>query len=334
MKWKLPILALMALLLRAECRLPDIAPDAVAHLSPSQLLDSGHYLRAEQILQPLSEANPKDGRVAWMLSRAKAALGKLEEAMLLAESAAAADPSNPAYHVQLAAVSGRLAEKASLLKRLTYARRAKQELDAAAALDPRNTEAQWGFMMFYYAAPSLLGGDKAKAQQIGRQLAINFPDVGAYYEGRLATEMQEPEKAELFYRQAVAENPLYFDAISGLATYYIRTKHNQAKAELWACQAVHADPTRGDAWALLARVYSMCGCWTQAIQVAERSEGIDPDNLSPWYAIGEVALEHGEQLEIAATSFRRYLSKPIEGNQPTDEMARTHLAHAESTKAR
>jgi hypothetical protein len=76
------------------------------------LLDSGHYLRAEQILQPLASDpafDPKaSARIAWMLSRAKAALGKLDEAMTLAETALAGDTPSPAYHVQVAAVAGRL----------------------------------------------------------------------------------------------------------------------------------------------------------------------------------------------------------------------------------
>lgn len=263
-----------------------------------------------------------------MLSRAKAALGKLDEAMALAETALAAEPDSAAYHVQVAAAAGRLAEKAGLLKRLGYVRRARQELDAAAALDPKNTDTQWGLMMYYYAVPALLGGDKGKALQIGQELATAVPDLGRYYQGRLAVEMKEMEAAETFYKQSMAENPLLFETVSSLAMYYVRLKPDQAKAERWACQAVHADPTRGDAWALLARVYTMCGCWTEAIHIAERSETIDTDDLAPWYAIAEAAVERGEQLETAAAALRRYLDKPIEGNQPGEAQARMHLGTA------
>jgi tetratricopeptide (TPR) repeat protein len=324
--------AALAVCARAECRLPDVPPDALARLSPAQLLDSGHYLRAERVLEPLAKSPDLEvrsaARISWMLSRSKAALGKLDEAMSLAEAALAAEPSNAAYHVQVAAVAGRLAEKAGLLKRLSYVRRARQELDAAAALDPKNTDTQWGLMMYYYAAPALLGGDKSKALQIGRQLASAVPDLGSYYQGRLAVEMKDAESAEAFYKQSMGENPLLFETVSSLAMYYIRTKPDQAKAERWACQAVHADPTRGDAWALLARVYTMCGCWTEAIAIAERSEAIDPDDLVPWFAIAEAALERGRQLETAAAALRKYLSRPTEGNQPVEAQARLHLGTA------
>lgn len=311
-----------------QCRLPDVAPDSLERLTPAQLLEGGHFLRVEQILQPVLKERPQDAKVAWMLSRAKASLGKLDEAMTLAQSASTAEPSNAAYHVQVAAVAGRLAEKANLFRKLGYVNQAKQELDAAAALDAKNSDTQWGLMMYYYVAPSMLGGDKAKAQQLGQQLAMAVPDLGRYYQGRLAIEMKEPEKAEAFYKQSVAENPLLFDPAWNLAMFYVRVKPDQAKAERWACHAIHTDPTRADAWALLARVYSMCGCWTEAEKIAVMAEAVDGENLAPYYAIAEAAIEHGEQYEMAAGFLRKYLSRPIEGNQPGEAPARMHLGTA------
>jgi tetratricopeptide (TPR) repeat protein len=318
----------LALPLFGQCRLPDVAPDALLRLTPAQMLEAGHYLRVEQILQPLVKERPEDGQAAWMLSRAKAALGRLDEAMALAEAALAVNPANAAYHVQVAAVAGRLAEKANLFRKLGYVTRARQELDAAAALDAKNSDTQWGLMMFYYAAPGMLGGDKAKAQQIGQQLALAVPDLGHYYQGRLAIEMKEHDKAESFYKLSIADNPLLFDTVWNLAMYYIRVKPDQAKAERWACQAVHSDPTRADAWALLSRVYSMCGCWTEAQHIAEIAESIDGENLVPYFALAEASVERGEQYDNAAAYLRKYLSQPIEGNQPGEAAARMLLGTA------
>ena len=329
-------IAAVALPIFAGCRLPDPAPDAPARLSPAALIEGGHYLTASRVLEKALRERPAgepgNGQIEWLLSRARAALSqndpdKLEEAMALAEKALAADPSNGSYHVQVAAVAGRMAERAPLLKKLTLVRRAKQELDAAAA-DPSQTDAQWGLMMYYFAAPPLVGGDKAKARQIGERLAASVPDLGRYYAGRLALELREPEKAEAFYKQSVGENPLLFDTASALALYYIRTKPDQTKAERWACQAIHADPDRADAWALLARVHTMCGCWTEAADLAERAERTDPENLSPYFAIAEAAIERGEQYQLAAAFLRKYLGRPIEGDQPSEAVARMHLGTA------
>jgi tetratricopeptide (TPR) repeat protein len=314
---------LIPLPLLAQCYLPDVAPDAVSRLSPSQLVEAGHYREAEAILKPVVAQRPHDARAAWLLSRAEAALGNLDDAMTLAEAALAEETSNAAYHVQIAAVAGRQAEKASLFKQLGLAKRAKQELDAALALDAANTDAQWGLMMYYYAAPSLIGGDKAKAQQMGVQMVGISKVTGLYSQGRLANEMKDFEKAEGFFRQAALEDPTFYDASAALAKLYIEDKPDQTKAKIWACQAVHTDPTRADAWALLAQAYSMCGCWTEALDIAHRAEAIDAVNTAPLYGIAWVAVARGEQLTLAVEFLRKYLAQPPGGVQPS--VAEAHM---------
>ncbi len=324
--FRVALLLLIALPLFGQCRLPEIAPDAQDRMSPAQLVESGHFLRAARVLEPAVQRDPKDAAAAYLLSRVRAALGDLDGALKLAETAIHQDKGNADYHVQMAAVLGRMAEKANMLKQLSYAHRARQELDEAASLDPNNTEAQWGLMMYYFAVPPLIGGDKEKARQLGQQLALLSPDLGRYYQGRLAIELKETDAAENFYRQSAIENPLNFETVSALANFYIERKPDQLRAERWACQAVHAEPTRGDAWALLAKVYTMCGCWTEAIAVAERAEAIDPENLAPYYAISAVAIDRHQQAETAAALLKKYLSRPSEGNMPTAADAQQLMA--------
>jgi len=290
------------------------------------MVDAGHYREAEATLKPLVQQRPHDANAAWLLSRAEAALGNLDQAMTLAEAALAENTSNANYHVQVAAVAGRLAQKASLMKQLGYAKRIKQELDAASALDAANTDAQWGLMMFYYAAPSLIGGDKAKAQRIGEQITPKL--LSLYYQGRLANEMKDFDKAESFYRQAVGEDPTFYDASAALAKLYIEDKPDQTRAKMWACQTVHTDPTRADAWALLAQAYTMCGCWTEALEMVRRADAIDGVNAAPLYGIARGAVLRGEQLELAAEFLRKYLAQPAGGNQPSEAEAHMQLGLA------
>ncbi len=314
--------------LLAQCYLPDVAADAVSRLSPAEMVDAGHYREAEAALKPVVAARPHDAHAAWLLSRVEAALGNLDEAMTLAEAALAEDASNADYHVQIAAVAGRLAQKANLFKQLGYAKRARQELDAAVALNPANTDAEWGLMMYYYAAPAIIGGDKAKAQQMGEQMAAASRVTGLYYEGRLANEMKDFDKAESYFKQSASEDPTFYDASAALAKLYIEDKPDQVRAERWACQTVHTNPTRGDAWALLAQAYSMCGCWTEALDVAHRAEQIDGVNPAPLYGIAWVAVSRGEQLVMATEFLRKYLAQPVGGVQPSEAEAHMQLGLA------
>lgn len=319
---------LIPLPLLAQCYLPDVAPDAVSRLSPTELVDAGHYREAEAILKPIVAERPHDANAAWLLSRAEASLGNLDDAMTLAQAALAEDTTNAAYHVQVAAVAGRLAEKASLFKQLGYAKQARQELDAAVALNPANTDAQWGLMMYYYAAPAILGGDKAKAQQIGQQIASVSRVTGLYYQGRLANEMKDFDKAETLFKQSAAEDPTFYDASAALAKLYVQYKPDQVRAKQWACQAVHTNPTRADAWGLLAQAYSMCGCWTEALDIAHRAEQVDGVNAAPLFGIAWVAVSRGEQLGMATEFLRKYLAQPPGGDQPTEAEAHMQLGLA------
>jgi tetratricopeptide (TPR) repeat protein len=319
---------LIALPLAAECRLPDPLPDALAAMGAAELVEAGHYRHAVEILEPIVAQHPEDGQSAWLLSRAKASLGDLDTAMSLAEAALATDDANGAYHLQVALVAGKMAQGAGLLKQLTLVRRAKKELDTAATLDAGNPPAQFGLMMYYFAAPALIGGDKARAKQIGEKVAEVKPDMGYYYLGRLAVEMKDFTAAEAYFRKSIAEDPRRFDTLAALAKLYEEMQPDQPQAEETACKAVQTDPTRGQAWALLARAYTMCGCWTQAADAIARAEQADPVNLMPYYATAAGAIERGENLDIATQYLAKYLAQPPEGDAPTEAYAHWQLGLA------
>jgi len=323
------VISLLATLpLAAECQLPDSTPDSLPALTPAQLVESGHYRHAAELLEAIVNDHPEDGQSAWLLSRAKTSLGELDTAMNLAETALATDDANPAYHVQVALVAGKMAQGAGLLKQLTLVRRAKKELDAALALDPANPPAQYGLMMFYYAAPSLIGGDKTRARQIGETIAASKPDMGYYYLGRLSVEMKDFPAAESYFQKSLAENPQRFDTLAALGKLYEEMQPDQPHAEEIACLAVHTDPTRGEAWALLARAYVMCGCWDQAADAIAHAQQADPANLIPYYLAGAGAIERGENLDLATGYLAKYLAQPPEGDAPTEAYAHWQLGLA------
>jgi tetratricopeptide (TPR) repeat protein len=319
---------LIALPLAAECRLPDAVPDALAAMSAADLVEAGHHRRAVQILEPVVKEHPEDGQSAWLLSRSKASLGDLDSAMSLAEAALATDDTNPAFHVQVALVAGKMAQGAGLMKQLTLVHRARKELDAALALDAGNPPAQFGLMMYYFAAPALLGGDKARARQIGETVAADKPDVGFYYLGRLSAEMKDFAAAETYYRKSIAENPQRFDTLAALAKLYEEFQPDQPHAEQAACQAVQSNPTSGHAWALLARAYAMCGCRDLASAAIARAEKEDSANLMPYYSAAAAAIERGEDLDIATQYLSKYLAQPPEGDAPTEAYAHWQMGLA------
>ncbi len=290
-------------------------------------MDLGHFRQAESILDPLAQANPEDANLAWLLSRAKAGLGDLDTALNLAEKALLSDNANAAYHVQVAAVVGRMAEKASLMKQLGLAKRARKELDTALSLDPRNLDALFGLMLYYYAAPSFIGGDKQKAQQMAAVMTEVHPARGFLAQARLAKDRKDPAKEEEFYLKTIEADPRYYEAKATLSSYYLEmSKPDYANAQKYACEALAIDPGGGQAWKNLAEIVAVEQCWTELDTLVALAEERNPQDLASYYAAATALLRMDRRYDVAELYLRKYLRQPPDANEPSLGYAHWQLA--------
>lgn len=305
-------------------------PAVTPTLAPAQLIEAGHALKAKARLLPVVKAEPTNDTAAWLLSKSLLGLGDLDGALELAERTVVLTPDNAAYHVQLGVVLGRMAEKASIFKQMGLARRAKKELDAAIALDPRNVDGLMGVMMYDYSAPSFLGGDKTKAPELAARIAAIDPVRGWLARAALARERKDTAAELDFILRAIDEDPGNFDAQSALAQYYLDHPRNESpdytKLEETACRLLEIDATRADGWRVLAEVRVASYCWTQVAEILEAAEGWNPDDLSPYYAAAEAMVRSNERLTVAREYLEKYLAAPADGSAPSHAMAHWQLA--------
>lgn len=273
-----------------------------------------------------AQDSPQDAEVAWLLSRAQAALGELESAHRLAERAVLADGSNAEYHVQLAAVEGRMAEKAGLFKQLGFAKRAKKELDAALSLDPRNLDALYGLTLYYYAAPSFIGGDKRKARETAEAMVAVDPSRGYLAQARLAKERKDPVAEEEFYLQAIDAAPGFYEANVALSTFYLGGANPQFDdAREYACEALAIDPAGAQAWKNLVTIAVADQCWTELDVILSQAEERNPFDLAPYYTAATAMLRERRLIGTAEAYLRRYAAQPPEANEPSLEAAEKDL---------
>ena len=273
------------------------------------------------------EADPSNNLAAWLLSKSLTNLGRLDKALALAERTVAADPDNADYHVQLGAVLGRLAEKASIFKQLGLARRTRKELEAGLALDPKNLDGLYGLMLYYFAAPSFLGGDRAKAAGLADKIASVDAARGWMARASLAREQKDPAAQLDYARRAVAADPRNFDAQSELSQDLIdRPPADYRILEESACRLLELDPGRPDGWRALAELHVASRCWTELDQLLEAAEQFNRDDLSPYYSAAGAMLRLEERLPAARKYLEKYLSQPAEGSEATHAMARWQLA--------
>jgi len=327
-KWKIDVrLAILCCGLPAlGCDLPHPSADQPA-LTPAQLIEAGHDLLAKAALTPVVEAEPSNANAAWLLSKALSGLNSPEAALVYAERAVALDADNAAYQVQLGAVLGRLAEKASMFKQLGLARRTRKALETGVALDPRNLDGLYGLMLYYFSAPSFMAGDKAKAGDLAARMTAIDPVRGFMARASLAHESKDAAQELDFRRRAVEADPGNFDAQSELAQYYLDLPQRDYSAlETSACKLLEIAPDRPDGWRVMAEIHVASHCWTELDEVLQLSEQFNHEDLSPYYAAAAAMVRLEERLPAARTYLEKYLSQPADGGEPSHAMARWQLA--------
>ncbi len=301
---------------------PLLKVDGARNLSAEELLLTGHFLRAKAMLELAARAKPDDAQTLLALSRAQAGLGDLDAALKSAEALVAAEPNRSDAHVQLASVLGRMAERASMFKQLGLARRAKKELDTALALDPKNLDALYGLMLYSYAAPSFIGGDKLKAQEYAQTMIDVHPARGYLAQARLAKDRKDAAKAEELYRKSVEADAQFYEALTTLASFYLYAAlPDYDNAGKYACRALSVDPQRAEAWKILAELTVQSQCWNELDELLVAAEAAVPDDLAPYYSAAVALMKRGSHTPLAEEYLRKYESLPAEANEPSTAYA-------------
>jgi tetratricopeptide (TPR) repeat protein len=285
---------------------------------PEKLIEAGHWKRARTIVEARIHDDPRDALANYLLSQIRNAFGDHESPLALAEKAVAAGGGVAKYHRQLAEVLGVKAQFSGLLQQLVLARRFKKEIDTTIALDARDIQALRDLMEFYLLAPSIAGGDKAKARATAEQIARIDPAEGFAAQVRLAAFSGDRGQIEGLLRKAVEAEPGNYRARIALANFYVSPGHaNPEGASEQARQAVKIDPGRADAYAILAQTYARRGQWPDLDSILAAAEKEVPDDFTPHYRAAEALLESNLALDRAERGFRKYLSGEPEGNAPT-----------------
>lgn len=93
------------------------------------------------------------------------------------ERALGTAPGDAALHLRLGRAYGRAAERASWVRAVDLAGKARDSFEEAVRLAPDNTDALLTLMKFYASAPAILGGGMDKALAIAERLDELDPEV-------------------------------------------------------------------------------------------------------------------------------------------------------------
>jgi tetratricopeptide (TPR) repeat protein len=310
---KLPLLFVPLVLVASAAIAADSTPQA--------LLEAGHWKRLRQIAEPLA-ANPKDAQAAYLLSCAKTAFGDLDGALELAQRAVSLEPGNSQYHLQLGVAYGRKANKASFLKAMSLGGQYKTEVKKAVELDPKNLDALWELMEFYWHAPGIAGGDQKKARTLADDIMRINAAKGYLALAELAQGKQEADVEDLYHKAAQAD-PKSYEVQVRLARFYSLDKQkNYELAEKHAQQAIALEPGRIGGYKAMVGARAHQERWLELDSLLAEAESRVPDDLSPYFQAGLETLLADKDAGRAERYLRKYLTQEPEAYAP--RLSRAH----------
>jgi tetratricopeptide (TPR) repeat protein len=319
----------------------DVPHSPIERLNVDKLIDEGHFRRAQPMVAAVLDQHPQDIEALIDLSTIQYAFGHLDESIATAEKAVAAnDRSAPAHAQLLNALGAKLASpKIGLMDKMGTARRFRKEADRTLELDPHNLYALEAISRFYWYAPAMGGGDKAKAMQtVGRLMQVD-PARGLALRAELdatgSDKIKARAAAESDWKQAVSVRPDSYIAHAGLAKALIDNGGENPPsdggklllAEDEAKKALAIDPGRATAYRLLAQCNVLTFKFDELSSELTLARNRVPDDLGARYAAADTILTHGmqAQMSLADRYLRDYLSQPVEGLEPTHAMAHWRL---------
>jgi tetratricopeptide (TPR) repeat protein len=308
-------------LLAAAVMLLPAVP-VVAEEAPAQLIEQGHYRRAEALLRPLLQKNPGDPQANFLMSRVDLAFRRVDEAVAHAEKAVAGDGGNASYHGQLADALGSKTDDPDLgmFDKLSLAKRIRKEAEVALQIDPRNESANSDLLTFYLEAPGIAGGSKDKAREIASRVTQIDPAQGYLLQLQIARKEERKSDFETLARKAFESGSKDSRAYLNLAGFYLGQRPpDLATAEGLVRAAMKLDVQRPGPFNTLASILATQKRWSELDQLLADSEKALPDNLGPHYQAARTILVAGDtqQMGRAEGYLRRYLAVPPEGGQPS-----------------
>jgi tetratricopeptide (TPR) repeat protein len=248
----------------------------------------------DESLRVLQSMPDKDAAVHDLMGRDYYMQGDYKRSTESLEKALAAEPGVAMHALWLGRAYGRRAESASIFTAPGLATKARQYLERAVELDPRNLDALADLFDYYVEAPGFLGGGMEKAQRTALQLSLVSPAEGYLAEAKLAEKRSQYSTAESHLRKAVEVAPQQIGKLIELARFLVRQGRVQ-----------------------------------EADQSLARAERIAPNSFTLMLAKAELFIKTGRKPQ-AREILHRYLSAQLTADDPPRSEALRLLRQAGS----
>ena len=210
-----------------------------------------------------------------------------EAATAAADAALKTSPKDTDVLLWAGRAYGQRALSASVLTKMSWARKCRQAWERAIEVAPGNAEARFELLRYYLMAPGIAGGSVEKAQAQAARLVELDAMRGYVALGMIADHEKKPKEAEAAYRKAMEADQFGVQGPIALAGFFARQKR-----------------------------------WPEARAIFDRRVAADPNDAFALYQLGRLSLLSGEDMEKGLTLFDRFLSLDAPRDGPTHGDAR------------
>jgi len=143
-----------------------------------QLFEAEKFPEAKEFFESFAEKSPENPTASVYLGRIFLIEGDYNTSIDWFKKAVELDENNSEYHLWLGRAYGQKAQRSSVFKKPSLAKKVKKEFEKAVELDPDNIDARFALMKYYLRAPGFMGGSKEKAREQAKEIEKRDPQQG------------------------------------------------------------------------------------------------------------------------------------------------------------
>jgi tetratricopeptide (TPR) repeat protein len=296
------------------------------------LQKSGRWKVLRSQVENRLKADPKNGEALYWRSKALMAFGDGEEAYKAAKESTRLLPQSADAWAQLSASAGLMAARASVLKKMSFATECRDAGKKALELDSKNPLALEVMANFYQHAPSIIGGDKAKADSARAAHDSVDPEAKTRRALRDAYRSGDKNGFEPALKKAMQSHPkAAWPYVEAAQRAMDKNDMRPRDAQAFARAAIENDKYNARAHGYLAQSLAVEEKWAEFDAALASSEKAMPENLHPHYMAAQWLISSSKEPKRAEALLRKYTRQEPEAGAPS--LGHAHRALAQALEA-
>lgn len=254
---------------------------------------------------PAARAADGPGAAAYAAMLRAWADGDLDAAIKSADAVLKAEPRNVAYLNAIGGLYCEKAQKANVLKKMSWAGKCRSTWETALTIDPKNIDVRFSLLQYYAGAPGVAGGGIDKAQAVAREIAALDAVRGEVAWGAIARVEKKLDEAERRYRKAAEIDTAGIRGPAALANFLASQKRWAEARALFEVRLAKDANDRFAAYQLGRLIQAEGVELAKALPLFDRylagpeAPG-HPPHADAWYRKGQVAARLGKKAEAIA----------------------------------